>query len=199
MPRWLKVVIWIVVFAACAGAGAYVASRTDPFPPGVEDPGARDGGATESAAPSSQPAARWIVTLRGSSTHTFRVGGRCESSWTGRFRAVHTGPALTGSGVIRAVGQPSCDFPNAQVQSRLLELDLAGSHDVDTFTLGFSVVGREPIGSVDRGGFDELVAWLRPRIGPSGSGRETGGRGDGVGGTVVGSVSATMRCVSGCT
>jgi hypothetical protein len=42
VPRWAKVLIWIVVFAAFAAAGAYAASRTDPFPPGVEDPGARD-------------------------------------------------------------------------------------------------------------------------------------------------------------
>lgn len=41
MSGWVKVVVWILVLLVCAGAGAFVASRTDPFPPGVEDPGAR--------------------------------------------------------------------------------------------------------------------------------------------------------------
>jgi hypothetical protein len=30
MPRWAKVVVWTLVFGACAGAGAYVAGHTNP-------------------------------------------------------------------------------------------------------------------------------------------------------------------------
>ena len=43
MRRAVKVLLWIAVFAACFGVGAYVAAHTDPFPPGVDDPGATAG------------------------------------------------------------------------------------------------------------------------------------------------------------
>ena len=40
MRKGVKVAAWVAVFLACAGVGAYVAAHTDPFPPGVDRPGA---------------------------------------------------------------------------------------------------------------------------------------------------------------
>ncbi len=40
MHRVLKVAAWAALFLACAGVGAYIAAHSDPFPPGVDRPGA---------------------------------------------------------------------------------------------------------------------------------------------------------------
>ena len=47
MRRLGKVLAWTLVFAACAAVGAVVAANTNPFPPGVEDPGARLDGSSD--------------------------------------------------------------------------------------------------------------------------------------------------------
>jgi hypothetical protein len=49
--RLLKVAAWAAVFLTCAGIGAFVAAQTDPFPPGVDDPGLRPTPSTGTDAP----------------------------------------------------------------------------------------------------------------------------------------------------
>ena len=55
MPKAVKILLWIGAFLACAGVGAYVAAHTDPFPPGVDDPGAHAAGPVSTEVPTSPP------------------------------------------------------------------------------------------------------------------------------------------------
>ena len=66
MPNPLKVVLWMLAFAAAVGAGAFVASRSNPFPPGVEDPGARPTVAPKSPSPTANV---WKLSMDISSHH----------------------------------------------------------------------------------------------------------------------------------
>src|SRR5919108_204377 len=83
MRWWTKTMLWAGILLACAAVGAFIASRSNPFPPGVA------GGGTTSR-PSSSPTQgpdtrRWTLVLRSQTSHTYRVGGACISHW--RLRA----------------------------------------------------------------------------------------------------------------
>jgi hypothetical protein len=195
VPRWLKAFIWIAVFAACAGAGAYVAAHTDPFPPGVDDPGAR-GAAPVTTSPSATPSVeRWRITVRGSAVHTFRVGGTCRSSWRGSARLRVDGAATVGNARLGLTGDGSCDFPVAQVQAERLDVELVTTDDGEA---QFRVVARTPPGSEDLGGFTAVLVQERFSLAPdSGSGVRSE-LPDGKGGTIQASVRIAVRCVIGC-
>jgi hypothetical protein len=59
--------MWVGILLACAGVGAFVASRSDPFPPGVRDPGAVP---SESPSPSKPDLVRWELTMSSRTKHT---------------------------------------------------------------------------------------------------------------------------------
>src|SRR4029453_17625120 len=77
---WLKVLMWAGILLLCAGVGAFLASRSTPFPPGVPDPGA-----VPSESPSSTPTPVEVevrsLRLVSRTTHTYHVGGWCTSDW----------------------------------------------------------------------------------------------------------------------
>jgi hypothetical protein len=54
--RLVKVITWVLVFALCAALGAVVAANTDPFPPGVDDPGVRP---SADGSPAEDPGGSW--------------------------------------------------------------------------------------------------------------------------------------------
>ena len=84
----VKIVAWTLAFAAAAGAGAYVAAHTDPFPPGVDDPGARSTSPSTSVVPTptSEPEPRrWQVDAEVGSEHQLHVEGPVTP--TGRSKA----------------------------------------------------------------------------------------------------------------
>jgi hypothetical protein len=196
--RGVKVVVWIGVFAVCAGAGAYVAANTNPFPPGVDDPGARSTTPTSSA-PTVVP--RWTGTMRSSTEHVFHVGGSCVTAWrTGFTFAVRAG-TIRGRGVARLVGDASCDFPQAQVQTRAIRLRVIGTFVQRMRTLRFVRVGGvDPIGSSDLGGFEATVSHivLRPKTELHGGARSTVTQPDGDLGTYRSMNRAALTCLSGC-
>ena len=199
MPRWLKVVTWIVVFAACAGAGAYVAAHTDPFPPGVDDPGARATPASTDPTSAAVSDERWRITVRGSSTHAFRVGGTCSSSWSGSARFPMTEDGIVGDASLVLTGSGSCDFPVAQVQAERLDLALASAADGGELTLTMRIVGREPPGAEDLGGFATAIVRERFPLGPATTNAGAGSQlPDGRGGTIQSSARIALRCVGGC-
>jgi hypothetical protein len=201
VPRWVKVVIWIVVFAACAGVGAYVAAHTDPFPPGVDDPGARaTPSSTDSSSASPGPSAqRWRIAVRGSSEHAFRVGGTCSSSWSGSARFPVMDDGIVGDPRLALTGGGSCDFPVAQVQAERLDLALIGASEDGQPVLAMRVVGREPPGAEDLGGFATAIVRERFSLAPGTTSAGAGSQlSDGRGGTIQSSVRVTMGCVSGC-
>ncbi|HSL11380.1 MAG TPA: hypothetical protein VLA82_08720 [Actinomycetota bacterium] len=195
MPRWAKVAIWIVVFATCAGAGAYVAAHTDPFPPGVDDPGARATPDPTGDAPADEE--RWRVTVRGSATHVVRVGGTCESAWSGsaRFRVVDD--ALPEGARVSVDGVGSCDFPVAQIQAEQLELEIFAS-DEGNDLVSLRVVGRTPTGAEDLGGFATAIVRERFAVAADEAARVRGEIADGRGGTIRSVIEVATRCVSGC-
>jgi hypothetical protein len=196
--RGVKVVVWIAVFGLCASAGAYVAAHTNPFPPGVEDPGARSTTPTSSA-PAVIP--RWNGTMRSRTEHVFHVGGSCVTTWRTEFTFAARAGSIRGGGVARLVGDASCDFPQAQVQTRAIRLRVIGTFAQRMLTLRFVRVGGvDPIGSSDLGGFEATVSQivLRPRMELHGGARSTVTRPDGDLGTYRSVNDATLTCTRGC-
>ena len=86
---------WVALFAACAGVGAFVAAHTNPFPPGVEDPGV-ERTPSPTPTPTATPAgAAWSGGAGARTRHDLFVGGSCASDWR-MCAAVHRGaPAAT--------------------------------------------------------------------------------------------------------
>jgi hypothetical protein len=167
MRRWAKVVLWVAVFGACGAAGALVASRTDPFPPGVEDPGARP---TEEPGPSPVEPVELKVTFTATTRHRLHVGGTCRSDWRGKLtglRLAPSGEVRGGSGIAELEPSTSgCDFEQVQVQTRSVDLDVSGrwteATDQLRLRLRMRETGRDPVGSLDLGGFVATLGSVRP-------------------------------------
>lgn len=164
MRRGLKVVSWVVVLAACAGVGAYIASRTNPFPPGVEDPGARPSEASQGGTQVS-----WVGSGVVRSTHRLYVGGSCETDWRIRVHVRSDAERLEGNGVATLRGDASCDFPVAQVQSRRVRLEIDGKVRGTALVLSFTERNRAPAGSIDLGALVPLLDRLDVRLRVEGS------------------------------
>ena len=161
MRRGVKVVVWTVVFAVCAGAGAFVAAHTNPFPPGVEDPGARP----TTPPPTSPPPAseRWRLAMVSVTHHELHVGGTCRSNWR-TIGTITVDAEGTVAGDVQAnVRSWGCDFSVAQVQSKLVELQVSGDRSGGRIAITFSIIGSAPTGSQDLGGFTATVERIRPR------------------------------------
>jgi hypothetical protein len=154
MRRMLKVTVWVAVFAACAGVGAFIASRTNPFPPGVSDPGAVSPAPSPTPTPSQAPAGvQWSGHVIATTRHELFVGGFCSTNWrlTLAFFVDDFGK-VTGSGTAHLRGRLRCDFTTAQVQSRTLRLRISGRHANGRIALHLAVTERAPGGSDDYGG-----------------------------------------------
>lgn len=172
MPRWAKVAVWVVVFGACAGAGAYVAAHTNPFPPGVEDPGARppERSSASTVTPTTSPQA-WKGTFVAVTRHLLHVGGTCTSDWHATFtlRTVADG-SIGGTGVARLdPGTGRCPFATAQMQVKAVWLRVEANLANASMRLGFSETSRQPVGSVDLGGFLPTIGSIRPALTGSGA------------------------------
>lgn len=166
---WTKAALWIGILLACAGVGAFIASRSNLFPPGVE-PGPAP---SESPSPSRPELVRWELTMSSRTTHTYRVGGSCRSDWRlqGRIRLTESG-RVRGRGIARLQPGAECDFPSAQVQSRRVVVLIFGRRDAGELDLRFRPGARLPVGSQDLGAFLETLTTLRFSI-PERPGAET--------------------------
>jgi hypothetical protein len=162
MRRVAKVVIWVVVFAACAGAGAIVAAHTDPFPPGVEDPGARPG--SPAATSSTASPETWLVRIGARTFHELYVGGRCAASWTIDAGLPVAVGRIDGAGVANLRGSLRCDEPTAQVQAERIELKAVGVLEAGDLRFRLVVAGTTPDGAQDLAGFVEVIPTLRFRL-----------------------------------
>jgi hypothetical protein len=166
VPKALKIVLWVLAFVVAAGLGAFAASRSNPFPPGVEDPGARPVGTSPSATPPpSSPAGSqgWSLRMVSKTRHRLHEGGTCTSNWvtTGGLATVSQGE-IEGDAVAELVPPSGCAFSQAQVQTDTVTLRVVGELDGGRIRLSFRETGRSPTGSQDLGGF---IATL-PRISP---------------------------------
>lgn len=161
MPKAVKIILWVVVFAAAVAAGAFMASRSDPFPPGVEDPGARPITPTPTRTPPSPTI--WALEMTSATAHHLHVGGSCRSDW--RIRGTITiRPDGTAAGQGSAeLSQPAtCDFPQSQVQTKKIALVVTGKLAEGSLRLSFSEAGRTPVGSQDLGGFTNTLSLIKP-------------------------------------
>jgi hypothetical protein len=160
MHKGIKVAVWAAVFLACAGVGAFIAAHSNPFPPGVDRPGASPS-ASVSVAPSQSPQPlpiKWVGSLKSFTYHQLYVGGRCTSRWGGylRFTVADSG-RIEGSGAAHLSGPLECDFPIAQVQTRRVALVLTGRVQGGRLTLRLVPTGISPSSSHDFGGFDPFL------------------------------------------
>ena len=198
MPRWLKRTLWLSVFGVCAGAGAFVAAHTNPFPPGVEDPGAATTSAPTTPAPSNQ---RWNLVMDSATRHDLHVGGSCRSRWltSGHVTILPDGTA-EGEALARLRGW-GCDFPVAQVQTRRVTLLVTGRSSGGRVVLGFKRAGVAPTGSQDLGGFLATIRRLAPAIrftDGHGGAVATASRPDGDLGRFVDNGEIQLDCATGC-
>ena len=165
MRRGLKVAAWAAVFVACAGAGAYVAAHSDPFPPGVDRPSASTGatGSPTSPSPSGPPEpVVWVGSFRSFTYHDLYVGGRCTTRWLGRLRfRVDADHVAAGAGSARLFGKLVCDFPIEQTQVQRIGLSVTGRVDDDRIVLTLFQTSVDPVNGHDFGGF---VAFLPVKV-----------------------------------
>ena len=164
MRRLTKILVWTLVFAACAGIGAWVAAHTNPFPPGVEDPGARPSvGATATPAPETpeEAGSSWLVRIDARTYHDLFVGGSCAASWRVDVGiAVADGP-IDGAGAASLKGELQCDEPTAQVQADRIDLRAVGALRDGRLRFRLEETGRSPEGSQELSGFLETILTLR--------------------------------------
>ena len=150
MPRWVRVIVWVAVFTVCAGVGAFIASRSNPFPPGVEDPGARS---TTPAATPSLAQTGYLVTGTARTRHDLFVGGSCETDWTIELHVgVDDAGKAQGAGAVHLEGKLRCDFPTAQVQAEEIEIEVGGHLRGALLDLSLDPTSMLPDGSNDFGG-----------------------------------------------
>jgi hypothetical protein len=169
MPKALKVVLWVLVFAAAVGAGAYQASKSNPFPPGVEDPGARPTASAHRTPPPQDDASAAHLEMQITSEHVLHVGGSCESHWdvTGTVSIAESGRA-TGDAKATLTERAACDFSQAQVQTKAIELLVSGKTVRGRLRLSLAEAGRSPAGSQDLGGLPNTLALIHPELDPAG-------------------------------
>lgn len=162
MPGWLKFVMWVLILLVCAAVGAFIASRSNLFPPEVAAPSPST---SVSPSPSVEPPVRWRLTLTSRTSHTYRVGGVCTSEWRMRapIREMPDG-AVAGRGVARLLAGARCDFPSGQVQAETIAIRITGVRDGGTFELRFRALEVGPPGAQDLGGFVRTLSVPRHSI-----------------------------------
>ena len=157
----VKTLVWIVILAACAGVGAFIAYRfpPNPFPPGVRDPGVLP---SVTPSPSTAELVSWSLSMSSRTRHTYRVGGSCTSDWrmSGRIRLTDPG-RVRGRGIARLLPGARCEFPSAQVQAERVTVRILGRRDGDELDLRYQDVSRFPVGSQDLGGFVKTLSAFR--------------------------------------
>ena len=160
MRRSVKILVWFAVFAGCAGAGAYVAAHSDPFPPGVEDPGARPTG-SDGAVDPTPAEGTWLVRMDVRTFHDLYVGGRCAANWGVDLGVAVTGDVIDGAGAATLKGEIRCEEPNVQVQAERIELRAVGDVTGGELRFRLEETGRTPVGAQDLAGFVKTLPTLR--------------------------------------
>ena len=193
MRRLGKIVVWTLVFAACATVGAVVAANTDPFPPGVEDPGVRSSAAPTETPDPSASSGPWLVRIDTRTYHDLFVGGRCAANWRIDVGIAVGDGSIEGAGAAVRKSDLRCDEPTAQVQAERIDVRAVGRLRDGLLRFSLEETGRSPAGSQELSGFLDtiptLVLKMPARDGATASfefERPDGGQGTfGAAGTVV--------------
>ncbi|MGH2539121.1 MAG: hypothetical protein ACRDGK_01210 [Actinomycetota bacterium] len=164
MRRLGKVLAWTLVFAACAAVGAVVAANTNPFPPGVEDPGARLGGSGGPDPTEGPEGGSWLVRIDTRTFHDLFVGGRCAASWRIDVGIAVAEGSIDSAGAATIKGELRCDEPTAQVQAERLDLRAVGVYRGGQLRFHLEETARSPAGSQELSGFVETIPTLRLRM-----------------------------------
>jgi hypothetical protein len=196
-----KIVAWVALFAACAGVGAFVAAHTNPFPPGVEDPGV-ERTPTPTPTPTATPTGpTWTGGARAQTKHDLYVGGSCASNWRLSLRfAVEPGGAVRGTGTARLLGKLRCDFPTAQTEAKSVALRVGGHKHGNVLHLKLAAGALSPQGSNEFGGLTHTLVKFPP-VPVHGTQATVSGAvrtGDGDRGSYVATYHAHLFCVQGC-
>jgi len=160
--RFAKIVAWTLVFAMCAAVGAVVAANTNPFPPGVEDPGVRSGSGGGAATPSDevQPGDSWLVRIDTRTYHDLFVGGRCAANWRIDVGIALADGAIDSAGAARLKSDLRCDEPTAQVQADRIDLRAVGKLRKGELIFRLEETGRSPAGAQELSGFLQTIPTL---------------------------------------
>lgn len=161
MRPFARIVVWTIVFATCAAVGAVVAANTNPFPPGVEDPGARPSAVSPTVDPDpSASGGSWLVRIDTRTYHDLFVGGRCAANWRIDVGiAVADGP-IDSAGAATLKSELRCDEPTAQVQAERIDLRAVGVLRDGELRFRLEETGRSPAGSQELSGFLETIPTL---------------------------------------
>jgi hypothetical protein len=159
--RLVKVITWVLVFALCAAVGAVVAANTDPFPPGVDDPGVRP---SPDGSPAEDPGGSWLARIDARTSHDLFVGGRCAASWRIDVGIAETDGPIDGAGAATLRGELRCDEPTAQVQAERIELRAVGATRGGELRFRLEETGRNPAGAQELSGFLDTIPRLRLRL-----------------------------------
>lgn len=201
MRRVVKVLIWVAVFAACAGVGAFVAAHTDPFPPGVEDPGAVSPLSPTPSISTSPSGPQWSGGASAQTRHVLFVGGSCASDWQLRLAfGVNAAGIVQGTGRATLQGNLRCDFPTAQTEASTIALRVGGHQVGSTLRLTLDTTGFAPTGSGDFGGLTHTLVRFPPLTIQGTSAQASGAASvsDGDRGHYLATFHAHLFCVSGC-
>jgi hypothetical protein len=191
MRRAAKILAWVIAFSACFAVGAVIAAHSNPFPPGVVDPGAP-------VSPSGVVTPTQAPTLKGTlhlqSVHYLYVGGACRTNWKGSLAIeVDDKGGLSGTGTIDLSGGLHCDFPVVQAQTRKVIVHIKGTMTGKKVTVALTEAARDPKGSSDFGGFSHTLRFLKLSVVTGQQQQVHASRSDGDRGTYTASGTFTVN------
>ena len=162
MRRLVKVVAWTLVFALCATIGAVVAANTDPFPPGVDDPGVRpSSGASPANEPGAATGGSWLVRIDARTFHDLFVGGRCAANWRIDVGIAAADGPIDGAGAAAMRSELRCTESTAQVQAERIDLRAVGRLRDGELRFRLEETGRSPAGAQELSGFLDTIPTIR--------------------------------------
>ncbi|MEA2556646.1 MAG: hypothetical protein QOG88_184 [Actinomycetota bacterium] len=196
MRRGLKIVGWVAAFSACFAVGAVIAAHSDPFPPGVTDPGAT---ATATTGSPSPVGSTLIGTVHVQTVHNLYVGGACRTNWKGSLELQEDAEgSVTGTGTFDLLGSLHCDFAVIQAQTKTINVGVTGSVSGKRVTLSLTEAGRDPKGTNDFGGLAHTLRFLKLSV-PLGDLQQVhASRSDLDRGTYTATGTFTVACSANC-
>jgi hypothetical protein len=196
MRRGLKILGWVFAFSACFAVGAVIAAHSDPFPPGVPDPGAT---ATATGSPPSPVGAMLTGTVHLQTVHNLYVGGACRTNWKGVLTLQEdAGGSVTGTGAFDLLGRLNCDFAVIQAQTKTINVGIAGSVNGKRVTLTLTEAGRDPKGTNDFGGLAHTLRFLKLSVPVGGLQQVHASRSDLDRGTYTAAGTFAVTCSANC-
>jgi hypothetical protein len=159
----LRVALVILAMAIAFGIGAYIASRTELFPPQVEGgvPGPTDG--LQEDGPGVGSFQRWRGTIRSETSQGYREGS-CTSNWESDMDLiVESDGTVRGAGRTGLLGEARCPFAGGQDQIGGYVFAIGGAMDGGGFTLRLGGFERTD-GNLDYGGFQITIASAEPEL-----------------------------------